>query len=61
MLSVKESYKMTFKENWSTHNIWVDITGSDFEELEIMREYILKGFDEIEKRKKRESKNENVS
>lgn len=52
MLSVKESHKMTFKENWSTHNIWVDITGSDFEELEIMREYILKGFDEIEKRKK---------
>lgn len=32
--------------------MWVDIIGVNFGEVEIMREYILKGFDEIEKRKK---------
>lgn len=50
MLSIKENYKMTFKENWDTHNIWVDITGTNFEELEIMRKYILKGFDELKEK-----------
>lgn len=51
MLSIKESYKMSFKENWSTHGIWIDISGSNMDEMQIMREYILKGFDEIERRK----------
>lgn len=53
MLSIKEDYKMTFKENWETSNIWVDVTGHNAEEMAIMREFILKGFDEIEKRKEK--------
>lgn len=52
MLSIKESYNMDFKESWSTHGVFVKLSGSNLEELSIIREFILKGFDEIERRKK---------
>lgn len=53
MLSINESYRMTFKEDWETSNIWIEVTGHNAEEMAVMREFILKGFDEIEKRKKK--------